>query len=178
MTPRAIERIERAAEGLKRRWGTSDPFRLADMMDCIVDLEDYPRLLGFCNVRMGVRVIGLNSATDYYTRRCACAHELGHLVLGHVRLNGFQFSHAADMSNLTSRFEAEANCFAASLLMSDADALEAIRTYGDAARAAASLYVCPELLQAKARILSAKGHHIEIPELPGGAWQRQRGGER
>lgn len=173
MTKRAIERIECSAGKLKRRYGTSDPFRLAQLMDCIVDMEEYPHLLGFCNVIMGVRVIGLNSAADYYTRRCACAHELGHLALGHVRLSGFQFSHRADMSNLTSRFEAEANCFAAALLMRDEDTLEAIRTYGEAGRAAASLYVCPELLQAKVRILNAKGCALSVPELPpGGAWQR------
>ena len=101
------------------------------------------------------------------------AHELGHLVLGHVKLAGMRAGRTEDLTNLTSRMEAEANCFAAALLISDEDALNAIRTYCELSRAAASLYVCPELLQAKARILSAKGCAVIVPELPSSAaWKR------
>lgn len=172
MNIQLIERIEAAADRLARKYGTRDPYELADWLDCIVDFEDYPRLQGFCNIILGVRVIGLNGRSDYFTRRCACAHELGHLALGHLRQAGFRIGHMSDFSNLTARFEAEANCFAASLLMSDADTLEAIRTYNEPDRAAASIYVCPELFQAKIRILSAKGHRLDVPELPRGAqWQ-------
>lgn len=173
MTREAIERIERVAYKLARKYGTSDPYELAESLNCMVDMESYPSLLGFCNVIMGVRVIGLNSNADYYTRRCACAHELGHLVLGHVKLAGMRAGRTEDLTNLTSRMEAEANCFAAALLISDEDALNAIRTYCELSRAAASLYVCPELLQAKARILSAKGCAVIVPELPSNAaWKR------
>lgn len=172
MKRESIERIERVAERLRRKYRTSDPYELAECMDCIVDLEEYPSLLGFCNVILGVRVIGLNSNSDYYTRRCACAHELGHLALGHVKRAGFQFGHASDIANMHSQLEAEANCFAASLLMSDEDTLEAIRAHDDAEVVAASMFVCPELLQAKVRILNAKGHDLRVPDLPpGGEWR-------
>lgn len=173
MTRQTIERIERIAHSLARRYGTSDPYELASSLDCIVDMESYPSLLGFCSVVMGVKVIGLSSNADYYTRRCACAHELGHLVLGHVKMAGMRAGRTEDLTNLTSRMEAEANCFAAALLISDADALAAIQTYCEFDKAAASLYVCPELLQAKARILSAKGCAVIVPELPSNsAWKR------
>ena len=173
MTKDTIEGIERIVCRLKRKHGTSDPFELAQSLDCIVDMESYPELLGFCNIILGVKVIGLNSNADYYTRRYACAHELGHIVLGHIKLAGMRIGHTRDLSNLNSRMEAEANCFAASLLISDEDALQAIQTYCELDRAAASLYVCPELLQAKARILYAKGCTVSVPELPSGAaWKR------
>lgn len=174
MNIQVIEHIENIAGKLTRKYGTRDPYELADWLDCIVDFEDYPKLQGFCNIILGVRVIGLNGRSDYYTRRCACAHELGHLTLGHVRQAGFQPGHMSDFSNLTARFEAEANCFAASLLMSDADTLEAIRTYDEPTRAAASIYVCPELFQAKVRILNSKGYRLNVPELPRGSeWKLQ-----
>ena len=60
MTREAIERIERVAYKLARKYGTSDPYELAESLNCMVDMESYPSLLGFCNVIMGVRVIGLN----------------------------------------------------------------------------------------------------------------------
>ena len=174
MTREAIERIERVAYKLARKYGTSRRrmnWPKVSIAWWIWELN--PSLLGFCNVIMGVRVIGLNSNADYYTRRCACAHELGHLVLGHVKLAGMRAGRTEDLTNLTSRMEAEANCFAAALLISDEDALNAIRTYCELSRAAASLYVCPELLQAKARILSAKGCAVIVPELPSSAaWKR------
>lgn len=155
------------------RYGTSDPYELAEWLGCIVDFEDYPKLQGFCRIMLGVWVIGLNGRADYYTRCCACAHELGHIMLGHLKKVGFRPGHMSDFSNMTLRFEAEANCFAASLLMSDADTMEAIRTYDDPYRAAASMYVCPEIFQAKIHILNAKGHRLSIPEINYGAeWKR------
>ena len=89
MNIQVIEHIENIAGKLTRKYGTRDPYELADWLDCIVDFEDYPKLQGFCNIILGVRVIGLNGRSDYYTRRCACAHELGPSDAGPCAPGGF-----------------------------------------------------------------------------------------
>lgn len=161
-----IKEIETLAGQVTAEYDTHDPYELADWLNYIVDLGDYPELLGFCLVAWDEQCIGLNARADCNTRRCACAHEVGHLLLGHLKDPRFILKHYSDLSNMTSLFEAEANCFAAALLIGDQEAVEAIQSYGDAQRAAASIYVCPELYDAKMRILNAKGASFEIPDRP------------
>lgn len=165
-TDRALE-IERIAADLKRRYDTSDPYELADCLKIMVDFDAHPGLLGFCFQLPGKTVIGLNSRADYYTRRCACAHELGHIVLGHLEDPEYLMGHASTLSNMTSRFEAEANCLSAAFLTEDEDALEAIETYLNSAMAAASLCVCPEIYRAKILSLNARGYNFAVPEITG-----------
>lgn len=109
-----VKEIERKAAALKRKHDTSDPYELAGRLDILVDLEPHPGLLGFCVQFLTKMVIGLNSRADDYTQRCACAHELGHIVLAHLEDAEYRLGHASELSNMTSRFEAEANWGAAS----------------------------------------------------------------
>ena len=71
----------------------------------------------------------------------------------------------AENFRLPKAFEAEANCFSAAYLTEEEDVLEAIQTYPDSARAAASLCLCPELFQTKILTMKAAGHNLEVPEL-------------
>ena len=158
-------RIERIAKNTIRKGETRDPYVLAKRLGVCVDFAEHPELLGFSSVVLRNTFIGLNSSADEYTCRCACAHELGHVVLRHLRAGGSAVRYANDLSNMSSRYEAEANCFAATLLMDDEDVLEAIALYGDPQKAAASLYVCPELYQAKIRLLQLKGCDLPLPDL-------------
>lgn len=162
-----VKEIERKAATLKRKYDTSDPYELADCLSVMVDFEPYPDLLGFCNIVAGTVVIGLNSRADYDTRRCTCAHELGHIVLGHLKDPEYQMGHASALSNMTARFEAEANCMAAAYLIEDDDALEALQTYPDSAMAASCLSVCAEIYRAKILSLNARGYNFVVPEISG-----------
>ena len=162
-----VKEIERIAADLKQRYDTSDPYELADCLKIMVDFDSHPGLLGFCFQFPGKTVIGLNSRADYYTRRCACAHELGHIVLGHLEDPEYQMGHASALSNMTARFEAEANCMAAAYLIGDDGALEALQTYPDSAMAASSLSVCPEIYRAKILSLNARGYNFAVPEISG-----------
>ena len=162
-----VNEIERIAADLKQRYDTSDPYELADCLKIMVDFDSHPGLLGFCFQFPGKPVIGLNSRADYDTRRCTCAHELGHIVLGHLEDPEYLMGHASALSNMTSRFEAEANCFSAAYLIEDEDTLEAIETYPNSAMAAASLCVCPEIYRAKILSLNARGYNFAVPEISG-----------
>lgn len=164
--------IEEKALSLSREHGTSDPELLAERMGIMLDYAEHPRLLGFCGVMLDVPFIALNSRADDNTLRCACAHELGHLALGHPLGNELRIVRSGELSNMESDLEAEANCFAAALLVSDSDALEAIREYGDMHAIAAELCICPELLAAKAKLLHLKGYDVRVPDMRSiGAWR-------
>ena len=165
MTGIQATRIERIAKNLVRKSETRDPYALAERLGVCVDFAEHPELLGFSCAVLKNTYIGLNSDADEYTCRCACAHELGHVVLRHLRAGGSAVRCASDLSNMSSRYEAEANCFAATLLMDDQDVLEATGLYEDPQKAAASLYVCPELYQAKIRLLQLKGYDLPLPDL-------------
>lgn len=156
--------IEHVAKQIKRKYETTNPYELADFLGVIVSFAPYKKLLGFCTVLVGRKVIGLNSNAKSNTRRCACAHELGHIILGHLDDPGYKLAHYSDLTNFTGCFESEANCFAASLLVENSEAVEAIRQYGELARAAAALYVCPALIRSKMIMLNEfHGHHFIIP---------------
>lgn len=166
------EEIERRAAELAKEHGTSDPELLAERMGIMLDYAEHPHLLGFCGVMLEVPFIALNSRADDNTLRCACAHELGHLALGHTLGDDLRVVRGSELANMEADMEAEANCFAAALLVSDDDAMEAIREYGDARAAAAELCICPELFAAKARILQLKGYKVQVPDLRNiGSWR-------
>lgn len=170
MTDERREEIVRLANKLVKRYGTRDPYELADWLNILVDFAPHPRLLGFSVIVYDKQVIGLNSRADANTRRCACAHELAHLILRHHQDQRFHASHLLDFSLREQRFEAEANVFAATLLLTDADMKEAIHTFDSVSAAAAFLYVCPELFCAKLEILNAEGCHYRIPAAPLRSW--------
>lgn len=171
---RRLKKIENAAKKLSLKYCTQDPYEIAAFLDIMVDLREYEGsdLLGFSCIVLNHNVIGINSGVGYYIRKCTCAHELGHIVLKHLRSPEFQLRHLCELSDMTEGFEAEANAFGASLLISDDEAMEAIQYYRDVKRAAASLYVCEELFLAKMDILRAKGHNLKHVELDGHkAWR-------
>ena len=166
------EEIERRAAELVKEHGTSDPELLAERMGIMLDYAEHPHLLGFCGVMLDVPFIALNSRADNDTLRCACAHELGHIALGHPLGDDLRVVRGTELANMEAEMEAEANCFAAALLVSDEDAMEAIREYGDAHAIAAELRICPELFAAKARLLQLKGYKVQPPDLRQiGAWR-------
>ncbi|MEG1525802.1 MAG: ImmA/IrrE family metallo-endopeptidase [Clostridia bacterium] len=170
MTDERREKIVRLANQIVKRYGTRDPYELADWLNILVDFAPHPRLLGFSVIVFSKKVIGLNSRADANTRRCACAHELAHLVLAHHQDAQFQTNHLLNFSLREQRFEAEANVFAATLLLADAEMDEAIQIYPNAQSAAASLYVCAELFCAKLEILNAEGCHYRIPNATLRSW--------
>ena len=166
------KQIERSAAQLVKEHGTSDPELLAERMGIMLDYAEHPHLLGFCGVMLDVPFIALNSRADDHTLRCACAHELGHMALEHPLGDDLRVVRNTELANMEADMEAEANCFAAALLVSDDDAMEAIREYGDARAAAAELCICPELFAAKARILQLKGYAVQAPDMRQiGSWQ-------
>ncbi len=115
-------------------------------------------------VQSRIPMIVLNSDLPESLQRVILSHELGHAVL-HRKHNGLSAFHDFELFDETSRFEYEANIFAAEYLMQDAEVLELMRentSFFDAARV---LRVPVELLDFKLRILKRKGRKKIDPPL-------------
>lgn len=167
-----VRRIENAVKRLKKQYDASDPYEIANRMGCMVEFHEYPTLLGFCCKVLGNTVIALNTRAQRDERKCVCAHELGHIVMGHMRNEDFATMHYCELSNMEYWFEAEANCFAAALLIEDEELTDAMDCYRTADRIAAALRVCPEILQAKLEMMRSRGKNVPRLESNGRAWRR------
>lgn len=130
---------------LIKRCGTSDPFSLAKELNIVVLNVPLGELNGFYMYMKKNRTIYINSdIEDIEQRRVVLAHEIGHALL-HTKIN-YYFMRKNTFLN-TSKYEIEANRFAAELLISD----ELIRENpGMSATQIASIaQVPPELIEYK-----------------------------
>ena len=130
---------------LTTRYGTADPFSLAEKLNIIVFNVPLGELQGFYMYLKKHRTIFLNSdIEDTDIRRVVLAHEIGHAVL-HTKINSY-FMRKSTFLN-TSKYEIQANRFAAELLIPD-ELIE--KNPGMTASQIANLaHVTPELIDYK-----------------------------
>lgn len=109
-----------AAERTAKKYGTSDPYELAEKMDIIIHRVDLGKVRGMCYTTRRIRQVFLSRDLPRHLERFVLAHEIGHVIL-HPRsnapfLSGTLFS--------KERYEVEANEFAIRLIMSDLEIME------------------------------------------------------
>ena len=117
--------VRGVVDKLVKKYGTRDPFRLADELGVIVQFSDLKSLSGLYTPMKKQRVILLNSGlrNDENNKylNAVMAHELGHAIL-HRESQCYFFSDSTFF--LKSKPEIEANFFAAELLISDREIME------------------------------------------------------
>ena len=98
---------------LIKKYKTANPFELCDKMNINVSYRQLGRLRGFYRYSRKNHFIDINIELDALNRIVACAHELGHSMIhpdmNRIFLNSTMF--------VTSKYECEANRFAAYLLL-------------------------------------------------------------
>ncbi len=110
-----MKNIKDTAYGLAARFGCCEPFELCEKMGITVLEHELPSGINGFTVRMeGMPFIVLNDSLSGFDRRITCAHELGHIVL-HSETNTVDLS--INTSFCINKYEREADCFAAHLLM-------------------------------------------------------------
>jgi len=155
--------IRRAAEKLARRFGTRNPFDIAEGLGVtVLYRDDFRKLKGLYGVIARNRFIFLCSALPDPMKAIVCAHELGHDALHRAAAAGGAFHEYAPLA-AHSPVEHEANLFAASLLLPDGDVLDAVRETGDIAQAASLLGTHTSLLLIKLKDLNARGLSFRTP---------------
>lgn len=126
--------------------------------------NDEDAIKGFYLYNSRKHVITINSDLPENIQRIILAHELGHVVLH--RGSGVKCFHDVTLFDESSLMEKDANLFAAELLMSDEDVLEALNSDCTFFTAAARLNVPAEMLDFKFRIMKWRGYKMmEAPIL-------------
>lgn len=162
------EEIYSRANSLVRKYGTRDPFRLADCTGVdIIRRRDFTSLLGMYAVVCRNRVIFLKDGLDGNLARAVVAHELGHDVF-HRDLAKRGLIREYGLFNMKSETEYTANAFAAHVLIDTDEFLSLAREGRGFAAAARMLYTEPDLLLIKIRELRRMGFDIRLPEEPDG----------
>ncbi len=156
--------IDRLCNALIKRYGTSDPFAIADMLGICVEFDDLRKLKGYYCYMNRVRMIVINGTLDEQMQRLVCAHELGH-----DRLH-FRMAMASPLRDegfhSTAKTEVEANRFAAGLLVPDDEFIQ-LMSYGyTASQIAMELRTFPEIVQIKAQALYTTGLQLRMPDMP------------
>lgn len=109
---------KRTAMSLVRKFGTRDPFRIAEALGITVVRVPLSGIRGFYHYMKRCKLIYIDTDLSEADARFVCAHELGHVLLhrGYNRI--FMDTHTYFSVN---KFEVEANRFAVDLLFDDDD---------------------------------------------------------
>lgn len=101
---------------LKKKYRTSNPFDLANMLGIIVIKEDLGAIDGYYNKQLRQKQIHINCNLSENDMLFTCAHELGHALL-HPNANTKFLYENTFLS--VDKLEQEANKFALELLLPD-----------------------------------------------------------
>ena len=157
---RQNEDISRSVRSLCERYGTRDPFRIAEAMGIHILYSDaLHRLKGMYRVIKRNRFIILNAKNSEQMNRIVCAHELGHDQLHRV----FATEHALHefaLYDMSTRVEYEANIFAAELLLETDTVLDMTRAGMDTVQIAAATETDINLVALKADSLIRAGYEL------------------
>lgn len=153
----------RVGAELVRRFGTRDPFAIAEGLGIHIYRAEFHRLKGMYRVIKRRRCIFINSGLDGETARIVCAHEIGHDRLHRDLAKGDGLQEFT-LYDLSTRPEYEANLVAASILIPDDEILPYIYEYGySAEQIARALSTDVNLLALKVTALKEEGHPLEPP---------------
>lgn len=158
-----MRRIMEAAEGILSKYGGRDIFETAENSGANVWFRELGGLKGFYICENGARYIVVNDALDDTLKKVICAHELGHdtlhreLSVGGIR-EGTLFLD-------TDKTEREANLFAACVLVSDEEMLDAMSCSAEIASVAAALNLPPEIISYKLETMNYRGYGFKTGEF-------------
>ncbi|GAW28550.1 ImmA/IrrE family metallo-endopeptidase [Carboxydocella sp. ULO1] len=109
--------IKTTVNSLVERYGTRDPFDLAERLGFTIIRFPFKKIKGLIISFFGHKIIGLNSHLPEEMQRIVVAHELGHYHLHPQGIGYFFVINKTFFSN--SKYEYQANQFAAELLLEE-----------------------------------------------------------
>ncbi len=157
------DRIYKTAQSLVRRFGTSDPFEIAEGLGIELTYSDrLERLSGRYMYILRNAYIVINSNLSEERQRIVCAHELGHDRLHRAMAAKSGVINEIGFLDMTTRPEYEANVFAGELLYSDGEIAELIEEGRDLFQMAAGLFSDASLIALKLAQMKKRGFAVNI----------------
>ena len=161
------DEIVKAVVKVESRCQGNDPFVLCKETGIILLPRSFGlqenAIKGFYLQRNRIKTITYNCDLPAVIQRIIVAHELGHARL-HAK-SGVHAFHDVCLFDESSRYEKEANLFAAELLLKDEDVLQTLNADKTFFSAAAALNVPMELLDFKFRVMKWKGYKLVEPPI-------------
>lgn len=112
-------------DNLVKRYGTSDPFELCQMLGIKILKEPLGNIKGFYQYCARNKFIHINNSLHDIEKKLVLSHELGHAVL-HPRINIIFIQR--ETCFIGSRYESEAEIFATCLILKSLDNAELLPT--------------------------------------------------
>ena len=158
-----LQRIIDISDRLVEKYGTRDPFEIADCLNLVVvlsnELVDLKGIyIYYKEIKIGC--LSVNASLDDCLKKVVCAHEIGHDRPHRSICNGF--FPESDTHTLFLKTEYEANLFPANLLISDDEFLDCAQLGMTRLMMASELDTDPNMIDFKAEILKAKGYNINL----------------
>ena len=156
------------ARSLVRRFGTRDPFAIAEALGIkIIFRDDFRRQKGAFKLILRTAFIFLNASLSPYMQRMVCAHELGHALLhrdlGKTKMGLIEF----EILDINSAAELEANLFAGELLLDEDDLVEYVQEGWDLLSIAKAMNTNINLLLMRVNAYNAEHDmKLTLPEMP------------
>ncbi len=151
---------------LKKKYGTSDPFRLAEYLGFVVKFLDLKGTKGFCKKILNNYFIFINVNMSEEMQCMCCAHEIGHILLHKNYLSTPEYLMHMELFDMRNRTEYEANLFAANLLIDDDELLRQIHAGHDIVATASSFGVNVNMLALKLAEMKKAGIPVNVPFTP------------
>ena len=108
--------IKKLTDSLVRKYGTRNPFEILDNLNAIVVFYPLEGVKGFYQYFQRTNIIYIYEQLPEHEKIFVCAHELGHMFL-HKKANAIFMDSRTQLT--TSKYENEADRFAADLLIPD-----------------------------------------------------------
>lgn len=159
--------VVKEVDRIRERHQETDPFLLCAAMGIVLLPQPLGRekdaIKGFYLCYKRIHTITYNTDLPDVLQRVVVSHELGHARL-HASA-GMRAFHDVGLFDESSRYEKEANLFAAELLLEDEKVLSMLNADNTFFSAAASLNVPMELLDFKFRVMKWKGYKLVEPPI-------------
>ena len=158
-----IAEIIKEVNKVKKMHSENDPEKICAAMG--IDIlymsmgHHHSAIKGFVLETKNEPIIFVNQDLPDVIQRIIIGHELAHVIC-HV---GEDKAFDRLLYNSSNKMEIEANMFLAELLLDDQDVLEELNSGKTFFGAAKALYVPPELLDYKFRIMKSKGYKLVEP---------------
>lgn len=147
-------------EKLKRKFRTVDPFEIAEMCKIMVLYKKFKDMKGMYTVQERCPFIFLDTDLDEYMEKVVLFHELGHHFLHRYSMVSAFREHS--LYDMTSKYEIEANIFAANFIISDEDVENNIDYGFTSMQLASTLCVPHDLLLIKLNDMNKRGYNYNV----------------
>ena len=161
------EDIYAKAKKIVQKCGTRDTLEIAHDLGIYVDfVADFDKLLGMYTYRYKERHILLNSNMERMVTQMVCGHEIGHDVLHRDLAKRNDVLPEFVLFDMRTRYEYEANAFAAHICIDDDELIELMKQGYDAVQLSAMMHTNINLMLIKLNEMNRMGWGLNLPYIP------------